>query len=135
MPVSTSPVPPVARNGPPVGLIWTLPSAMATKLRLPLRNTVAEVRAATPDLTIVSDARYDVQPTKHRVRVTLTLTLTNRLRDTVTKRYYFDRAFLAVLPDTANFKFTWEGEGTPETDAFCEMAGAGGPSHMSRGPY
>ena len=28
---------------------------------------VAEVRAATPDLTIVSDARYEVQPTKHRV--------------------------------------------------------------------
>ena len=22
-----------------------------------------------------------------------------------------------------------------DTDAFCEMAGAGGPSHMSRGPY
>ena len=30
-----------------------------------------EVRAATPDLTIVADARYDVQPAQHRVRVTL----------------------------------------------------------------
>jgi hypothetical protein len=75
---------------------------------------VSEVRAATPDLTIVTDARYDVQPEQHRVRVNLKVVLTNNLKDTVTKRYYFDRAFLAVLPDTSGFKFTWEGSGTPE---------------------
>jgi hypothetical protein len=74
---------------------------------------VAEVRAATPDLTIVSEARYDVQPTKHRVRVTLALTLTNRLKDTVTKRYYFDKAFLAVLPGVSGYSFTWAGAGNP----------------------
>jgi hypothetical protein len=73
-----------------------------------------EVRAAAPDLTIVADARYDVQPEQHRVRVNLKVVLTNHLKDTVTKRYYFDRAFLAVLPDTSGFKFTWEGSGTPE---------------------
>jgi len=72
------------------------------------------VRGATPDLTIVSDARYDVQPEQHRVRVNLKVVLTNHLKDTVTKRYYFDRAFLAVLPNTSAFKFTWEGNGTPE---------------------
>ena len=76
--------------------------------------SVPPVRAAAPDLTIVADARYDVQPEQHRVRVNLKLVLTNHLKDTVTKRYYFDRAFLAVLPDTSGFKFTWEGEGTPE---------------------
>jgi hypothetical protein len=76
--------------------------------------TAPEVRAAAPDLTIVTDARYDVQPEQHRVRVNLKLVLTNHLKDTVTKRYYFDRAFLAVLPDTSGFKFTWEGSGTPE---------------------
>jgi len=59
---------------------------------------VPGVRAAEPDLTIVSDATYDVQPVQHRVRVSLTLVLTNHLKDTVTKRYYFDRAFLAGLP-------------------------------------
>ncbi|MEX1168855.1 MAG: hypothetical protein WEE50_01805 [Chloroflexota bacterium] len=75
---------------------------------------VPEVRAAAPDLTIVTDARYDVQPEQHRVRVNVTVVLTNHLKDTVTKRYYFDRAFLAVLPDTSGFKFTWEGSGTPE---------------------
>ena len=52
--------------------------------------STAEVRAATPDLTIVGDARYDVQPDQHRVRVTVDLTLTNHLTDTKTKRYYFD---------------------------------------------
>ncbi len=35
----------------------------------------APVRAATPDLTIVSDARYDVQPAQKRVRVTVALRL------------------------------------------------------------
>ena len=75
---------------------------------------VGEVRAAAPDLTIVSDARYDVQPEQHQVRVILNLILTNHLKDTVTKRYYFDRAFLAVLPNTSGFKLTWAGKGSPE---------------------
>jgi hypothetical protein len=81
---------------------------------LAMAPAVPEVRAAQPDLTIVSDARYDVQPDQHRVRVNLTLVLTNHLKDTVTKRYYFDRAFLAVLPDTSGYKLTWAGSGTPE---------------------
>ena len=71
------------------------------------------VRAAAPDLTIVSDARYDVQPAQRRIRVTLNLLLTNHLKDTVTRRYYFDKAFLAVLPNTSAYKLTWDGTGTP----------------------
>lgn len=74
---------------------------------------VAEVRAAAPDLTIVTNARYDVQPDARRVRVTLDMVLTNHLLDTKTKRYYFDRAFLAVLPGTSAFKLTSSGSGTP----------------------
>ena len=70
-----------------------------------------EVRAATPDLTIVSQARYDVQPEQHRIRVTVDLVLTNHLRDTTTQRYYFDRAFLSVLPGSSGFRLT--GPGTP----------------------
>jgi len=77
-------------------------------------SVAPEVRAAAPDLTIVTDARYDVQPERQRVRVNLRVVLTNHLKDTVTKRYYFDRAFLAVLPNTSGFKFSWEGSGTPE---------------------
>ena len=76
--------------------------------------SVPEVRAAAPDLTIVSDARYEVQPDEHRVRITLNLVLTNHLKDTVTRRYFFDRGFLAVLPNTANFNLSWEGSGVPE---------------------
>ena len=73
----------------------------------------AEVRAAAPGLTIVTSARYDVQPEAHRVRVTLDMTLTNRLSDTSTKRYYFDHAILAVLPGVSGLKASWSGAGTP----------------------
>jgi hypothetical protein len=74
---------------------------------------VADVRAAVPPLTIVTDARYDVQPAQHRVHVTLDMVLANHLHDTTTKRYYFDRAFLSVLPGTSAFKLTKTGAGTP----------------------
>ncbi|MEP6639109.1 MAG: hypothetical protein ABJC39_07145, partial [Chloroflexota bacterium] len=70
---------------------------------------VAEVRAATPNLTIVTDARYDVQPESHRVRVTVDMVLTNHLADTRTKRFFYDRAVLSVLPGTSGFKLTSSG--------------------------
>ncbi len=73
---------------------------------------VAEVRAATPDLTLVSNARYDVEPEEKRVRVTVDIVATNRLRNTATRRYYFDRAFLAVPPGASEFKLTSE-SGSP----------------------
>ena len=99
--------------------------AFAASLALGLAATpgvVQEVRAAAPDLTIVSDARYDVQPDDRRVRVTLTLVLTNHLKDTVTRRYYFDEAFLAVLPNTTGHTLTWEGNGSPTVRVSKETA-------------
>jgi hypothetical protein len=93
--------------------LLALAFALASGL-LAAPTSVPEVRAAAPDLTIVSDARYEVQPDDHRIRITLNLVLTNHLKDTVTRRYFFDRGFLAVLPNTANFKLTWEGSGVPE---------------------
>jgi len=74
----------------------------------------SEVRAAAPGLTIVTDARYDVQPEAHRVRVTLDMVMTNRLSDTKTQRYYFDHAFLSVLPGASAPKLTWSGSGAPK---------------------
>ncbi len=74
----------------------------------------AEVRAAAPNLTIVTDARYEVQPDAHRVRITVDMTLVNHLRDTATKRYFFDRALLSVLPGTSGYKLTWAGAGSPK---------------------
>jgi len=79
----------------------------------PVAPVAPEVRAAAPGLTIVSSAVYDVQPEAHRVHVSLDLQLTNRLRDSKTQRFYFDRAFLSVLPGTENYKLTWSGGGTP----------------------
>ncbi|MGP1674706.1 MAG: hypothetical protein ACTS8Z_05795 [Candidatus Limnocylindrales bacterium] len=64
----------------------------------------SDVHAATPDLTIVGSARYDVQPTEQRIRVTVDLTLTNRLKDTRTKLYYFDYAPLDILPRASNIR-------------------------------
>jgi hypothetical protein len=71
-----------------------------------------DARAALPDLTLVTDARYDVVPEEARVQVTLQIVATNRLKDTATRRYYFDRAFLAVLPGTTGFRVTGSA-GTP----------------------
>ena len=45
--------------------------------------------------------------------MTLDLTLTNRLHDTTTKRYFFDHAFLAVLPGATAYSATWAGSGRP----------------------
>jgi hypothetical protein len=76
-------------------------------------TATSPVSAAGPDLTITSVAKYDVQPDKQRVRVTVDLTLTNHLKDTKTKRYYFDEAFLDVMPRTSGFKLTRAGSGSP----------------------
>ena len=57
-----------------------------------------DVAAADTDLTLVTNARYDVQPANQRVRVVVDATASNRKRDTATKRFYFDRTFLAVQP-------------------------------------
>jgi len=80
-------------------------------------TTPAEVRAARPDLTITTSARYDVQPQQRRVRVTVDMTLTNHLKDTTTRRFYFNEAFLAVMPGSSGFKASWSGSGSPTVRA------------------
>lgn len=69
----------------------------------------APVQAATSGLTLVSDARYVVQPEKARVHVVVDLTATNRRPDTTTRRFYYQDAYLAVLPGTTGFRVTAEG--------------------------
>ena len=71
-----------------------------------------DVRAATPDLTIVSNASYQVRPGDRLVRVTVELNLRNNLRDSATRRFYFDTAFLAVLPGTSRFRVSGPGDPT-----------------------
>ncbi len=69
---------------------------------------VVPAARAADDLTITADASYLVVPDEARVRVTVDLVATNHLRDTPTRRYYFDRAFMTVQPGTTNFKITSE---------------------------
>jgi hypothetical protein len=90
----------------------TVPAILAACLALglvaaPTPLVVPAVRAAD-DLTITADASYVVVPDEARVRVTVDLVATNHLRDTATRRYYFDRAFMTVQPGTTNFKITSE---------------------------
>jgi hypothetical protein len=62
-----------------------------------------EVAAATPALTIVTAARYDVRAADHLVHVTVDATAVNHKNDTATRRYYFDAATIAVMPGTRAF--------------------------------
>lgn len=79
--------------------------------------------AATPGLTLSSAASYDVQPDRGRVAVRVAITVTNHLHDTITKRYYFDSAYLAVLPSTSGFKITSTGGGTPSVSVTRRTSG------------
>ena len=77
---------------------------------VPVAATAAPAAAtAAPELQITADARYDVQPDRGRVHITLNTTITNTHRDAGPTRTYFDTAFLAVLPGTANFRATSPG--------------------------
>ena len=56
------------------------------------------VAAAGPRLDLVGTTRYLVQPDRHRVHVTVDLIATNRSTETITTRYVYDHANLAILP-------------------------------------
>jgi hypothetical protein len=88
--------------------------AALTALGTPIGPTApALVRAAAPDLTVVSAARYDVQPDQRRVRVTVDLTMRNRLKDTKTKRFFFEHAEFDVIPQASGFRVSTKGAGSP----------------------
>lgn len=59
-----------------------------------------------PALILVTATTYEVLPDEGRVAVTVQIRATNRLKDTVTRRYFYDEAALAVLPGTSNFRLT-----------------------------
>ena len=90
-------------------------AALAAALVLGLLPALdpSPVAAATPKLTLVGAATYDVRPDDGRVAVTVRLTATNHLQNTATKRFYYRTAFLTVLPGTSGFKLTAK-SGTPK---------------------
>jgi hypothetical protein len=91
---------------PPFAIALALVAAVAASL-LPVLAEPA--RAAAPDLTITSDTRYVVDPDKGRVHVTAALTAVNHLKDTKTREFYFDRAYLAVQAGTTGYRITSAG--------------------------
>ena len=73
----------------------------------PLAAPTAE--AASSGLTMTADTRYTVDPAKRRVHVAVALSATNHRTDTKTRRFFFDRAFLAVQPGTTGFRVSSAG--------------------------
>ncbi len=69
----------------------------------------APAAAATPDLTLVTNATYTVDPDHARIAIGVDIVATNHLSDTVTRRYYFDRGYLAVMPGTSGFSLSASG--------------------------
>ena len=99
-------------------------AALALGLALaPLAGTVPIVVAAGPSVTLVTNATYDVLPAEHRVAVTVDIAVTSHLHDTVTKRYYADRAYLAVMPGASKFRLSAAG-GTPSVAVTSRSAAA-----------
>ena len=66
-------------------------------------TTAAEVAAAEPDLAVVANARYEIQPDRDRIHVVVDATAVNHRTDTATQRFFFENAFLAVPPGAAGF--------------------------------
>ena len=70
----------------------------------------AAARAAGSDLTLVGDATYTVVPDQGRVHIEVDFTVRNRTSESRTRKFYFDRANIAVLPGTKSFRVTgWPG--------------------------
>ena len=95
-----------ARLGPPIVRVGL---ALAVALPALAAAPAAPVLAATPGLTLVTDARYDVRPDERRVAISVDIRATNHRRDSAIRRYYYERAFLAVMPGTTNFKISSPG--------------------------
>lgn len=62
--------------------------------------------AAPPPVTLVATSTYDVLPDEHRVAVTVQITATSTLKDTATRRFYTDRAYLAAPGQATNLRLS-----------------------------
>ncbi|HEY8238471.1 MAG TPA: hypothetical protein VIF63_03465, partial [Candidatus Limnocylindrales bacterium] len=102
-----------ARSAMPARFMGAFALAMVTAFGLVPGLAPTEVEAATPKLTIVGAATYDVLPEEGRVAVTVQLTAKNHLKNTATKQFFFRSGFVTVLPGTSNFRLTG-GSATPK---------------------
>jgi hypothetical protein len=99
------------RGGRPRPLVVLRPVLLALALFSMLAGGLAPapVAAATPDLTLVTNATYVADPASARVAVGVDIVATNHKSDTQSYRYYFDNAYLAVLPNASGFSLTASG--------------------------
>lgn len=99
------------RGGRPRPLIVLRPVLLALALVSMLAGGLAPapVAAATPDLTLVTNATYVADPASAKVGVGVDIVATNHKSDTQSYRYYFDNAYLAVLPNASGFTLTAPG--------------------------
>ncbi|MEW6224785.1 MAG: hypothetical protein AB1627_09145 [Chloroflexota bacterium] len=94
------------RGGPALPGLLALVVALAAGILAPVAGLgpVAPARAADTDLTLVTDAAYEVRPDDRLVRVTLDVVARNHKAETRTRKFWVDRAYLAVLPRTKGFR-------------------------------
>jgi hypothetical protein len=95
---------PVARPLPLPVVLVALAATLLVALLAPVAGLTPANRAlaAATDLTLVTDTTYTVQPTRERVHVAMDVTARNNTKETKARRFYFDHAFLAVLPNATN---------------------------------
>jgi hypothetical protein len=61
-------------------------------------------RGGATDLTLITDALYTVDPEAGEVGVSMSVAVKNTTRETRTRRYWFDHAFLAVQPGATDLR-------------------------------
>lgn len=97
---------PRSRLGGAIGACLGVALAVASAIGMVPALWPAPAAAAGTALTILGAATYDVQPDLNKVAVTVQLTATNHLKDTVTKRYFFRVGYLTVVPGASSFRIT-----------------------------
>ncbi|MEO8208279.1 MAG: hypothetical protein ABI598_04520 [Chloroflexota bacterium] len=89
---------------------WARPLLAAALIALVATTGLAarpgELAAASPSLKLVAQTTYEVLPAERKAAVSVQITATSLLRDSATRRYSIDRAFLAVYPTATNIKIT-----------------------------
>ena len=95
------------RLGPAASLAAALVAAGAGLFLAPATGGLAPVAdAAGPGLTMIGAATYDVRPASRLVHVTIQMSVTNHLSDSVIVRHTFSRVDVTVPPSAANAKAT-----------------------------
>jgi hypothetical protein len=92
------------------GLIPLLAAVLLATGSLAAPVAAPAALGAETDLTVVTDAEYRVVPDEARVAVSVDVVARNRRPETTTRRFYFDRAFLAVMPGTSGFRVSGDGK-------------------------